>query len=89
MKRSGISHMTLMLLVCALPLIVFFALDLAGVVQLNPLWGLVMMILCCVAMSYLMVGCCHRQLVPTRLAPSEPLTPARSPDTSCPKDTSH
>lgn len=36
-KRSGISHATLMLLVCALPLYIFFALALAGV-QLNSLW---------------------------------------------------
>jgi len=51
-----------MLLVCALPLIIFFALALAGV-QLNPLWVPVIMILCCLAMFYLTAGACGHERV--------------------------
>ncbi len=60
MKHRGPSHATLMLLVCALPLLVFFALVLAGV-QFNPLWVPLIMILCCLAMFYLTAGACHHE----------------------------
>jgi Zn-dependent protease len=60
MKHKGISHATLMLLVCALPLLVFFALALAGV-QLNPLWVPLIMILCCLAMFFLTAGACGHE----------------------------
>jgi membrane-associated protease RseP (regulator of RpoE activity) len=60
MKQRGISHANLMLLVCALPLLVLFALALAGV-QLNPLWVPLIMILCCLAMFYLTAGACGHE----------------------------
>jgi hypothetical protein len=47
----------LMLLMCALPLLVFFALALAGV-RLNLLWAPLLMILCCLAMFFLTTGGC-------------------------------
>ncbi len=77
MKRSGISHATLMLLVCALPLLVFFALALTGV-RLDPLWVPVVMILCCLAMFYITAGACGHE--PTKrvseVVPEEPTLPA-------------
>lgn len=76
MKRTGVSHATLMMLVCALPLLVFFAVALAGV-QLNPLWVPLVMILCWVAMFYLSAGACHHEPA-ERMAqrvPEEPPTP--------------
>ena len=60
MKRLGISHATLMLLVCTLPLLIFFALALAGM-ELNPLWVPVVMILCCLTMFYLTAGTCGHE----------------------------
>jgi Zn-dependent protease len=80
MKRSGISHATLMLLVCALPLLVFFALALAGV-QLNPLWVPLIMILSCLAMFYLTAGACHQEPAEriAEVVPEEPpVTPAET-----------
>src|SRR6516162_2690246 len=76
MKQSGISHATLMLLVCALPLLVFFALALAGV-QLNPLWVPLIMILCCLAMFYLTAGACHHEPAErtAEVVPEEPPAP--------------
>jgi hypothetical protein len=76
MKYRGISHATLMLLVCALPLLVFFALALAGV-QLNPFWVPVVMILCCLAMFYLTVGACGHERVEhiPEVIREEPTTP--------------
>src|SRR6516225_4884688 len=72
MKSRGMSHATLMLLVCALPLLIFFALALAGV-QLSPLWVPLIMILCCLAMFYLTAGACHEHVerVPEAI-PAEP-----------------
>lgn len=73
MNRIGISHATLMLLVCALPLVVFFALVLIGV-QFNPLWMPVIMVLCCLAMPFLVAGCCDLEHKPNRtgrVPPSE------------------
>lgn len=58
MKRSGISRATLMLMLCLLPLIVFFALALAGV-RISPLLVPLVVILCCLAMSYLLAGSCE------------------------------
>jgi hypothetical protein len=55
-----------MLLVCALPLLIFFVLALFGV-QLHPLWVPLIMILCCLAMFYLTAGACgheHAERVP-------------------------
>lgn len=80
MKRSGISHATLMLLVCSLPLIIFFALTLAGV-RLHPLWVPVIMILCCLAMFYLTAGACGHERaehVPEPPAEEEPTAPPGS-----------
>lgn len=76
MKQRGLSHATLMLLVCALPLLVFFALALAGV-QLNPLWVPLIMILCCLAMFYLTAGACHHEPAEriAQAVPEEPTTP--------------
>jgi Zn-dependent protease len=66
-----------MLLVCALPLLVFFALALAGV-QFNPLWVPVVMILCCLAMFYLAAGACgHEQAERiAEVVPEEPTIPS-------------
>lgn len=77
MKRSGISHATLMLLVCSLPLLVFFALALAGV-QLNPLWVPLIMILCCLAMFFLTAGACHHEPA-ERIAEAVPEEPTAPP----------
>jgi membrane-associated protease RseP (regulator of RpoE activity) len=77
MKSRGISHATLMLLVCALPLLVFFALALVGV-PLNPLWVPLIMILCCLAMFYLTAGACghaHTEPIP-EVIPAEPTMPS-------------
>jgi hypothetical protein len=64
MKPGGISYATLMLLVCAFPLLFFFILALAGI-QLNPLWVPLIMILCCLAMFYLSAGACgHEHALP-------------------------
>lgn len=60
MKRTEISHATLMLLVCLLPLLVFFALTLAGM-QFSPLWVPLILILCCLAMFYLTAGACGHE----------------------------
>lgn len=60
MKRSRISHATLMLLVCMLPLLVFFALALAGV-QVNPFWVPLILLLCCLAMFFLTAGACGHE----------------------------
>lgn len=79
----GISHATLMLVVCALPLLVFFALALAGV-QLNPLWVPLIMILCCLAMFYLSAGACgheHPERVPEVTAQEPAIPPAAAPKT--------
>ena len=76
MKRIGISHATLMLLMCTLPLLIFFAVALAGV-HLNPLWVPVVMILCCLAMFYLTAGACghdRAERVPA-IVPKEPALP--------------
>ena len=73
MKRSGISHATLMLLVCALPLLVFFALALVGV-PINPLWVPLIMILCCLAMFYLTAGACGHERA-ERVPPAIPEGP--------------
>lgn len=76
MKRIGISHATLMLLMCTLPLLIFFAVALAGV-HLNPLWVPVVMILCCLAMFYLTAGACGHEHVKRvhELVPAEPPLP--------------
>jgi hypothetical protein len=66
-----------MLLVCALPLLIFFVLALSGV-QLNPLWVPLIMILCCLAMFYLTAGACgheHAERVPEVLPEEETTTP--------------
>src|SRR6516225_9371701 len=80
MKSRGMSHATLMLLVCALPLLVFFVLALAGV-QLNPLWLPLIMILCCLAMFYLTAGACghdHAERVPEATAPEPTIPPVET-----------
>jgi hypothetical protein len=78
MKRRGISHATMMRLMCALPLLIFFAL--AGV-QLNPLWVPVIMILCCLAMFYLTAGACgheRAERVPEVIPEGPTLPPAET-----------
>jgi hypothetical protein len=65
-----------MLLLCALPLLVFFALAVAGV-PLNPLLVPIVMILCCLAMFYLTAGACgheRAERVP-EVVSGEPVTP--------------
>jgi hypothetical protein len=65
-----------MLLVCALPLIVFFAVALAGV-QLSPLWVPIILVLCCLAMFYLTAGACGHERAEriTEVVPVEPAIP--------------
>jgi membrane-associated protease RseP (regulator of RpoE activity) len=69
-----------MLLVCTLPLLIFFVLALAGV-RLNPLWVPLILILCYLAMFYLTAGACGRErmeklpeVIPVEraIAPTEP-----------------
>jgi Zn-dependent protease len=74
------SHPTLMLLVCALPLLIFFALALAGV-QLNPVLVPLIMILCCLAMFYLTAGACgheHTERVPEVISEEPTIPPAEA-----------
>jgi hypothetical protein len=80
MRKGQISHSTLMLLVCSLPLLVFFALALAGV-PINPLWVPLIMMLCCLAMFYLAAGACGHDR-PERVAdefPEPSTTPFAEP----------
>ena len=60
MKRHGFSHATLMLLVCTLPLLVFFALALAGI-PINPLLIPLVLIVCFFSMFYMISGSCGHQ----------------------------
>jgi hypothetical protein len=65
-----------MLLVCSLPLLVFFLLALVGI-PINPLWVPLIMMLCCLAMFYLVAGtCCHER--------AEQVAPALSKESTMP-----
>lgn len=64
MNNQKFSSRLLMPLLCILPLLIFLALALAGV-RFHPLLVPLILIACCLAMSYLMAGTCgHRHSEP-------------------------
>lgn len=71
-KRNE-SHSTLMLIVCMLPVLLFLLLALVGI-QISPLLVPLILILCCLAMFWLMAGCHpHRHAAhPAEVAASAP-----------------
>jgi hypothetical protein len=72
MNRHGLPHASWMCLICALPLVIVFVLVLTGV-PIHPLLVPLILVLCCLAMFFLMSGSCaeHMEHASDKLAEDE------------------